>query len=109
MAANEQLLVAVRTQLFGFNDIVEKRIVKGIGFMWRGNLMCSVSGDDLLIRVSEDNYAKWVTAKGARPMIMGTREAIGWMYLDNSAVGTPAGLTKWMNRAIAHSQTLPSK
>lgn len=109
MPTNEALLEAVRGYVAPLGDIVEKRIIKGIGFMWRGNLLCGVSGDQLLVRVDEKNYERWIAATGAEPMIMGSREAKGWIYLDQAVVGTQAGLSKWVDRAIEYSITLPAK
>lgn len=109
MPADPALLESVRNYVLPLGDIVEKRIIKGTGFMWRGNLLCSVSGEQLLVRVGEADYERWITAKGAGPMIMGSREAKGWIYLDSSVVRTHAGLSKWLERAIEHSRTLPAK
>ena len=109
MATDQALLGAVRDYVSPLGEIVEKRIVKGIGFMWRGNLLCSVSADRLLVRVDATDYEDWVQSNGAQPMIMGARTAKGWIYIDHSVASTDDGLRTWLDRAVRYSRNLPKK
>ena len=81
----------------------------GMGFMWRGNLMCGVMGDELLIRVAKQDGPSFEGEDGAHPMVMGGRTSQGWILVPVPAIDRPALLIKWVGRARAFVETLPAK
>jgi TfoX/Sxy family transcriptional regulator of competence genes len=109
MAADEALVGRLRDRLAATDDVVEKPMVGGIGFLWRGNLLCGVMGDELLIRVDAREAADFEGAGGAHPMVMGGRRAKSWLLVPASTVRSDAGLVTWLDRAFAFVATLPPK
>jgi hypothetical protein len=57
MAYDETAAARVRHLLSGRPDVVEKRIVGGLGFMVNGALCCGVSGDCVMVRVGAGQVA----------------------------------------------------
>ena len=116
-----KLLDRVRAQLGSLGlegEIVEKGIVGGTGFLWDGNLVCGVVGDDLLVRLGKEGGAFVRLAKAdaatfdgrglsVRRMIMGGRESKTWFLVSGDEVRTKVPLRTWIERAVAFAATLP--
>jgi TfoX/Sxy family transcriptional regulator of competence genes len=109
MAIDEELRQRVRSRLSGMSSIEEKPMIGGIGFMWRGNLLCGVMGDDLLVRVAENDYGTFIGEDGARPMVMAGRTAKSWILVHKSIVSREAVMQEWLDRATDFVGSLPAK
>jgi len=115
-----KLLDRVRAQLGELKldgELMEKGIVGGTGFLWNGNLLCGVAGDDLLVRLGKEGgaYVRLAKAEAAsfddsriavRRMIMGGRESKTWFLVSGSEVRTKRPLRMWIERAVAFAGTL---
>ena len=115
-----KLLDRVRAQLEELQldgEVVEKGIVGGTGFLWNGNLVCGVAGDDLLVRLGKEGgaYVRLAKAEAAsfdgaklsvRRMIMGGRESKTWFLVSGDEVRTKRPLRMWIERAVAFAATL---
>ena len=99
-------------------ELVEKGIVGGTGFLWNGNLVCGVVGDDLLVRLGKEGGAHVRLAKAeaasfesaklsVRRMVMGGRESKTWFLVAGEGVRTKRPLRMWIERAVAFAATLP--
>jgi TfoX/Sxy family transcriptional regulator of competence genes len=109
MATDEGLRDDLRAHLAGVDDVVEKSMFGGTGFMWRGNLLCGVMGDELLVRVDKQDGESFLGDDGAHPMVMGGRTSQGWILVPVPPAERPVLLTKWVARASAYVETLPAK
>jgi hypothetical protein len=117
-----KLLDRVRAQLDELHldgEVVEKGIVGGTGFLWLGNLVCGVVGDDLLVRLGKEGgaYVRLAKAEAAsfesarlsvRRMVMGGRESKTWFLVSGDQVRTKRPLRMWIERAVAFAGTLTS-
>src|SRR6266704_6107783 len=101
MPIDEALRGRIRAQLD------EKPMVGGICFMLRGNLLCGVMGDDLLVRIAKTDYDRFITEPGARPMVIGGRSGRSWVLVGGAIVSRRAELARWIDRAIEFVSTLP--
>ena len=115
-----KLLDRVRGQLEELHlegELVEKQIGGGTGFLWNGNLVCGVAGDDLLVRLGKEGgaYVRLAKAEAAsfddaklavRRMIMGGRESKTWFLVSGGEVRTKRPLRMWIERAVAFAATL---
>ncbi len=116
-----KLLDRVRAQVGELDlegEVVEKGIVGGTGFLWNGNLVCGVVGDDLLVRLGKEGGADVRLAKAEaasfdtrdvsiRRMVMGGRESKTWFLVSADSVRTKRPLRTWIQRAAAFAATLP--
>ncbi|HXM58559.1 MAG TPA: TfoX/Sxy family protein [Candidatus Dormibacteraeota bacterium] len=110
MAYDEELRRRVRDELGGGTaGIEEKPVVGGIGFMWRGHLLCGVMGDALLVSTARDDYEALLGEPGARPMVMGGRTSRRWLLVDGATVAGAPALRTWIDRARAYVGSLPPK
>jgi len=115
-----KLIDRVRAQLDELDlggELVEKGIVGGTGFLWNGNLVCGVIGDDLLVRLGKEGgaYVRLAKAEAAsfddrdasvRRMVMGGRESKTWFVVAAQEVRTKRPLRTWVQRAIDFAGTL---
>ena len=116
-----KLLDRVRTQLKTLElsgEVIEKGIVGGTGFLWNGNLVCGVVGEDLLVRLGKEGgaYVRLAKADAAtfdgsqlsvRRMMMRGRESKTWFLVSADEVRTKVPLRTWIDRAVAFAATLP--
>src|ERR1700732_368005 len=109
MAIDEELRRRVRKHVSRMSDIEEKPMVGGVGFIWRGSLLCGVMGADLLVRVARDDHARFLGDDGAKPMVMGGRAAKGWLLVPGSIGSQEPVLVKWIERARDFVGSLPAK
>lgn len=109
MAVDQELTAKVRAHLSSMRNIEEKHIVGGTGFTWRGNLLCGVMADDLLVRIAKNDHDTFIGDQGAKPMVMGGKSAKGWILVHKSIVSRQPMMKKWIDRAIEYVGSLPAK
>ena len=105
MAYDEGLAERIRTALRGRDDVVEKKMFGGIGFMVAGRMACGVIHDDLMVRVGPDRHDEALTQPGARPMDFTGRPSRGMVYVAPEAIATDEVLGRWLDRAVAVATT----
>ncbi len=77
--------------------------------MWRGNMLCGVTEDGFLARVSPDQYPKLMTSKDVKSMLMKGKPLKGFILVPQSNIRTKAALKMWMNHCEIYSKSLPKK
>ena len=100
VAVDAKLTTQLRDRLSDLDQVAQKRIVGGVGFTWRGKLLCGVIGDELLFRIPRPEFDALVGEDGARPMAMARRQSKGWVLLPASVLSSHAVVGKWLNRAM---------
>lgn len=109
MAFDEKLAQRVRAQLAAQRSVTEKKMFGGIAFMLSGKMCCGVLNDDLVARVSSDDYAAALKKPHTRPMDFTGRVLKGFVYVAPEALRTSRMLDDWLARSIAHVSSLPAK
>ena len=78
------------------------------GFV-NGNMFCGLFGDDLFVRVSEDDQAK-VRKQGGRPFeVMPGRAMTGYVMVPAGWQRQPDATRAWIVTALLWSRALPAK
>lgn len=109
MAYDEDLAHRLRIVFQDETGVVEKKMFGGIAFMVHGHMCCGVNGSNLLVRVGADQYDAAVSLPHARPMDFTGRPMRGFVYVDESGLGTDENLREWINRGMKFVSTLPPK
>jgi TfoX/Sxy family transcriptional regulator of competence genes len=102
MAYDEVLAERVRDLFGGAPDVVEKKMFGGVAFMVAGNMACGIIGDDLMVRVTRNDYDSTLALPHARQMDMTGRPMRGFVVVD-------ADLEQWVDRGVDFVRTLPPK
>jgi TfoX/Sxy family transcriptional regulator of competence genes len=101
MAYDEQLANRIR-QTFGTrHDITERRMFGGLAFLRDGRMCCGIVGQDLMVRVVEDEMPAALRGPHVRPMDFTGRPLRGFVYVAPDGVATDAALRAWIAKGLA--------
>ncbi len=109
MAYDERLAGRIRGSLTDGPDISERKMFGGLVFLHRGNMMCGVAGDALMLRLGAARADEALGEPHARPMDLTGRSMEGIVLVDTTGVATDEALERWLDRARAFVLTLPPK
>ncbi|MBI4338866.1 MAG: TfoX/Sxy family protein [Chloroflexi bacterium] len=109
MPYSETLASRIRKALAGRPDITEKKMFGGIAFLVGGKMAVGVQKDDLMLRVSEEEFAQSLTLPHVRPMDFTGRPMVGFLYVGPGGCEDDAELQAWVDTAVAYAQALPEK
>lgn len=108
MPYDEDLAVRVRAALGDAKGVTEKQMFGGIAFMVNGNMTAGVLRDRLVLRLGDAAEAA-LKEQHTEPMTFTGRVAKGMIYVAPPGYKTAASLNKWVKRALAHAESLPTK
>lgn len=106
MAFDEGLAHRVQEHLADRQDVEDKRMFGGIGFMVRGNMACGVIEDDLIVRLGEDGAEQALSEEGVRPFDFTGRPMKGWVFVGPDATSDDADLARWVDAGVAFALSL---
>ena len=110
MAYDEVLAERVRALLAGEDDVSERAMFGGLGFMVRGNMALAASStSDLMVRVDPDRAEDWVDGQTVRPMEMRGGVTRGWLLVDTASLEDDEALRLWVDRGVERALSLPPK
>ncbi|PKV90099.1 TfoX/Sxy family protein [Streptomyces sp. TLI_146] len=108
MAYDEVLVERVRERLETGGAVSEKKVFGAVTFLLRGNTLGGVEGDDLFLRVAQEDMADALARPGARPYEFKGRVSKGWVYVAGEALDDDA-LEQWLQMALEAAAELPPK
>jgi TfoX/Sxy family transcriptional regulator of competence genes len=109
MAYDEGVAERLREALGDEQGIVEKKMFGGIAFMDRGNMVCGVVGEELMVRVGPEGYEDALARAHARPMDFTGRALKGMVYVGTEGFECDEDLDAWVARGTGFTKTLPAK
>ncbi|WP_455356915.1 TfoX/Sxy family protein [Streptomyces sp. SYSU K217416] len=109
MAYDEDLAERVREILAVRTDVTERKMFGGIAFMVAGNMACGVLGQDLVLRLGEENASIALDEPHTRPFDFTGRPEKATIYAGPAAISTDAQLTHWVHQATRFAATLQRK
>jgi TfoX/Sxy family transcriptional regulator of competence genes len=109
MAYDEELVDRVRELLSARAEVSERKMFGGIAFMVAGNMACGVLGEDLIVRLGEDEAGKALTEEGIRPFDFTGRPMKTTVYVSPERTSNEDGLTEWVEAGAAYAASLPAK
>ena len=66
MAYDEALADRIRDVLSARSDVSERKMFGGVAFMVAGNMACGVLGEDLIVRLGEEEAERALGEEGVR-------------------------------------------
>ena len=109
MASRDELAERIRAELARRDDITEKKMFGGIGFMLAGNMACGVHGDDLIVRLDADEAEKALTEAYVRRFDLTGRAMKGWVFVGPEATASDQDLAGWVDAGADFAASLSSK
>jgi hypothetical protein len=109
MAYNETLAQRVRDALAPHGQhIIEKKMFGGLAFMYRGNMACGITKDDVMLRVNPKDYAQSLEQPHARQMDFTGRPMKGFLFVAGDKL-TDDDLAQWVEQCVTYVQSMPPK
>ncbi len=110
MAFSEALAESIRQQLARRNNVEEKKMFGGVGFLLNGNLLVGVRKDSLLVRLGpDDGDEALLEPHVSKFKIRGRGTMKGWVVVCLEGVENDDQLNDWIQRAMRFVGTLPAK
>ena len=109
MAFDEGLAERIRSVVEGERGVSEKRMFGGVAFLQDGKMFAGLVKDDLMVRVSPDEYASLLEAPHARAMDFTGRPMKGFLFVSAPGVESDADLEAWVGRGVSYASSLPPK
>ena len=110
MASSEELAQRIRAELAGRDDISERKMFGGTGFMHAGNLAAGAQRDgNLLLRIDPETSDELTADPHANLMVQRGRELPGWLIVDAPAIEDDDAFKRWLGRGVAFAGSLPPK
>jgi TfoX/Sxy family transcriptional regulator of competence genes len=81
----------------------------GIAFMVKGNMLCAVGKDHLMVRVGESGYDDALARPHASEMRFTGKPMRGYVTVDPAGYATPRAMRSWIRTALSFVETLPRK
>lgn len=100
MAYNDKLTRRVRELLAHLPKVEEKKMFSGVTFMVNGKMCVSVGDDRIMCRIDPAIHEEAVKKKGCRTMEMKGREYKGYVFVQESVIGTKKELEYWVNLSL---------
>ena len=86
-----------------------KKMFGGICYLLKGNMVCGIYKDFLILRLGEANAEKHLADRHVRPFDITGRPMKGWIMIAPEGFKKEAHLKKWLREAKNFAETLPQK
>ncbi len=106
MAYDEKLAARVRAALADERQVAERAMFGRRMFMVAGNLAVGVAGDELMVRVGEQDGRVALSQPHARRCVMSGRPMTDWILVGAEGVATEGPLDAWVMRGVAYARSL---
>ena len=109
MPFDESTAGRVRTALGRSKKITEKKMFGGLAFMYRGNMLCGVLNNQLVLRLGDTAAQQALAEPHVRPMDFTGKPMKSMVYVTPAGFGDDRSLKRWLDLARAFVTTLPPK
>ncbi len=109
MAYDDAFADRIREVLSARSDVSERNMFGGVAFMVAGNMACGVLGEDLIVRLGEDEAEKALAEEGVRPFDFTGRPMKTTVYVSPERTADDTGLAEWVEAGADYAASLPPK
>jgi TfoX/Sxy family transcriptional regulator of competence genes len=109
MAFSEALAERIRQRLAGRKNVEQKRMVGGVGFVLKGNMLVGASKDSLLVRLGPEQGEEALKEAHVSEFNISGRSMKGWVLIAPEGIEDDDQFSGWVQRAVQFVGTLPAK
>ena len=109
MPYDEKLAERIRARLKNHAGLAEKKMFGGVGFMINGNMACGVINEDLILRLSDDDFTSAMRKPDVRIFDVYGKAMQGWVLVAPGATRTATALNAWIAKGVKMATSLPAK
>lgn len=108
MAYSEKLANRIRERLAGLPRVVEKEMMGGLVFMYKGKMCVGIIKDELMCRIDREIHEKAIERRGCRTMDFTNRPMIGYVLVDDTGMKTKNDFDYWIDLALEFNKKAKS-
>jgi len=109
VAYDEDLADRVRDALGSRPEVSERKMFGGIAFMIGDKMAVGILGEDLIVRLGEEDTAKTIAEDGVRPFDFTGRASKTMVYVEPERTATNDALAEWVDAGADFAASLPAK
>ncbi|HKB39932.1 MAG TPA: TfoX/Sxy family protein [Gemmataceae bacterium] len=109
MAFSEALAGRIRQRLARRQNVEEKKMFSGVGFLLNGNILVGVWKESLIARLGPDEGDEALKEPHVKEFDITGRPMRGWVLVGPEGVQDDEQLSDWIERATRFVRTLPAK
>lgn len=109
MPYNPEVQERINTVQKNWPDVVEKKMFGGVCSLMRGNMVCGVYKDNLILRLGVEAADLALKQPHCYPFDITGRPMKGWVMVAPEGFTEDAALEAWLAKARTFVQTLPPK
>jgi len=109
MAYNEMLAKRINSKIGNWQNITEKKMFGGVGFMLNGNMLCGVYKEFLILRVEPEVGEKLLTEPHTKVFDITGKVMKGWIMVKPEGCKIDSELERYIDLAKDFVDTLPAK
>ena len=109
MAYREEVAERIRSVLDQRRGVTERKMFGGTSFLYNGHMCCGVNGEDLMLRLGNEEAAKALAEPHTRPMDFTGKPLKSMVYVNPEGYDSDDSLRAWVDRALHFAKTLPPK
>ena len=96
--------------MIGFREgVTERKMFGGIAWMVQGNMACCVLGQEVLVRLGDEDSARALAEPHTRRFDMTGRPMRGFVMVGGQAVEHDDELRAWVDAGADYASSLPPK
>ena len=104
MPFDEKLAARIRQAVRDRTDITERKMFGGLSFLRDGRMCCGIVGQDLVVRVMDEEMPSLLRRADVRPMDFTGKPLRGFVYVAPRGVETDDQLRKWISKGLAFTE-----
>jgi TfoX/Sxy family transcriptional regulator of competence genes len=108
MAYDEKLAERMRESLAHLSPIVEKEMIGGLSFLYKGKTLVGIIKDEMMCRIDPASHDAAVEQPGCRIMDFTGRPMKGWVMVDASGMKTKKQMDAWIALALEYNSKAKS-
>ena len=109
MPYDERVRARINTVLADWPGVIEKKMFGGVCSLLKGNMVCAVYKEFLILRLGPEAAAEALTHPHCRPFDITGRAMKGWVMVAPAGFAEADLLIGWLEKARAFVNTLPPK
>ena len=106
MAYDEKLADRIRKTIGKNKNVTEKKMFGGLSFMLHGKMFCGVLKEDLVLRISHDEYEDALKKPNIRPMDFTGRPMKGFIYVNPNGCKSDKDIKQWVDLSLKFAKSI---
>jgi TfoX/Sxy family transcriptional regulator of competence genes len=100
MAYNEDIANRIRQYVLELPNVIEKKMMGGLTFMYNDKMCVGVIKDEMMCRINPNLHNNCIEKNGCRTMDFTNRPMKGYVMINKNGMKSNVDFAYWLNLAI---------